>query len=408
MRYLSDHLPSDHEVQEWRQLFESLPSDMEFAALPFPTSYLFSLSWAPPLKVPRCWDPTVRISSCTLAQTHYCSNVTINVHWGMSYSPEKHDEWICERITALTGKAPRGRVKVYEDTSNFMSIERDEVVALEDDFFLVRCNERELRCGLSDQPKFWVKRAQNLATGEMYILKLVVKEEFKFKFGELEMRCYRCEEKEGRVLDYVRGDARFMQGRSVRDAVGNLVRVIKFIRGPCLLDHLHSLKMDHEKYFHEVFPAIMIKVIECFRAIRHLHEANLRHGDIRNDHILVERETGAFRWIDFDLAQQFPDYDLASLGNILHVVVGKRLVTFKEAARCRPEAAGRLSKEDGAAFFPHRVMNLREAFPYVPTKLNDVLMRYSIGCECPYDDVDQVIDALEDCSHALGWSAGSL
>jgi hypothetical protein len=48
---------------------------------------------------------------------------------------------------------------VWQDTSNFMSIERDHIVELAGSLFLIRGNEHEGRFGLDDQPKFWVKRA---------------------------------------------------------------------------------------------------------------------------------------------------------------------------------------------------------------------------------------------------------
>ncbi|MEW6366184.1 MAG: serine/threonine-protein kinase [Acidobacteriota bacterium] len=312
-------------------------------------------------------------------------------------------DWIAEQVRSFTDRSLDGRPVVFEDTTNFMAIDRDHVVNLQGEFFLVRCNEHELRFGLEDQPKFWVKRAMSLHTGRLHILKLVIREEFKTRIGSVEIRCYRSEEKEGRVLEYVRGDGRFMQGRTVRDVRGNLVRVIDFIRGPSLINYLHAIPLSHEEYFHERLPGIMPHVISCLRAIQYLHDGGLCHGDIRNDHILIEEETGSYRWIDFDLTQDFSDYDVASIGNILHMVVGKQLTAMRQLIAAEPGLADCLSHEDGSSFFPHRLMNFRKVYPYIPKKLNDVLMRFSIGTEVFYDSVGQVVADIEDSCVSMGW-----
>ena len=125
------------------------------------------------------------------------------------------------------------------------------------------------------------------------------------------------------------------------------------------------------------------------------------HGDIRNDHILVERDTGVFRWIDFDLTEDFIDFDLWSLGNILHCVVGKGFVNFRDAIEKRPGLAGAFSEDDASVFFPHRVMNLEKVYPYVPRKLNAVLLRFSRGARTCYDSVSQVVEDLRECATQL-------
>lgn len=277
-----------------------------------------------------------------------------------------------------------------------MSIERDHVIELEGQRFLVRCNEREGRFGLDEQPKFWVKRATGLASGKTHILKMVFTEEFKVRVGALEVRCHRSPEKEGRVLDLVQGDARFMQGRTARDARGNLVRIIDFIPGPDLLTHLHSIPADHQEYARSRLPGILAQIAAGCRAIQRLHEAGLCHGDIRNDHLIVERGTGCFRWIDFDLNQDFPDFDVWSLGNVLHCAAAKGFTNFADAVRARPELSGRLSEEDASVFFPHRVMNLRKVYPYLPGRLNDILLRFSAGASACFDQVSQIADELSE------------
>ncbi len=316
---------------------------------------------------------------------------------------ESSDAWITERVENLTHRTLSDRPVVFDDTSNYLSIDRDHIIKLDDDFFLVRCNETEGRFGLDDQPKFWVKRALSLKTGQTYILKLVFHEEFKVRIGPLDIKCTRSEEKEGRVLEIVAGDKRFMNGHTTLDTAGNLVRVIDFIRGTDLLNYLDDLDMSHEQYFNERFPEVFARTASCLRAIQFLHESGSCHGDIRNDHILVERETGEWRWIDFDLTQEFSDFDVWSLGNILHCVVGKGFVKFRDVLKERPELSERLTEEDASAFVPHRIMNLRLVYPYLPKKLNDLLLRYSIGASASYDSVSQILDDLGDCASSMGW-----
>ena len=236
-----------------------------------------------------------------------------------------------------------------------MAIDRDDVIDLAGELFLVTRTEQERRFGLEGEPKFWVKRAVSLTTGRRHILKLVFDETFDVDVGALRIRCRRSAAKEARVLDLMRDDDRCMQGRAVRDAAGNLVRVIDFIEGVDLLTYIGALAMPHEQYFHDLFPGLFAKTIGAVRAIGRLHAEGLCHGDIRNDHILIERGTGRFRWIDFDLDQAAPDYDIWALGNILHCVAGKGFVTFQETLRDRPELAGAERDLAPCVFFPNRI-----------------------------------------------------
>ncbi|MEI7903440.1 MAG: hypothetical protein WCK89_24640, partial [bacterium] len=82
---------------------------------------------------------------------------------------------------------------------------------------------------------------------------------------------------------------------------GNLVRIIDHIPGMDLLSYVHSLPAQHEEYFQVRFLSILLHVIGSLRGIQRLHDAGLCHGDIRNDHLLIERATGQYKWIDFDL-----------------------------------------------------------------------------------------------------------
>ncbi len=315
----------------------------------------------------------------------------------MPLLPEASDAWVRERARQFVPSPLPERLPLTNDTTNYMAIDRDHVIELEGALFLVRGNEREGRFGIDDQPKFWVKRAIDLQTGRLHILKLVFQEEFHAQVGSLHVKCVRSPEKEGRVLELVRGDPGFMQGRTARDARGNLVRVIDYIPGMDLLSYIHSLPVQHDEYFQRHFPSILSNVIGSLRGIQRLHEVGFCHGDIRNDHLLIERATGQYKWIDFDLNEDFLDFDVWSVGNVLHCALGRGFVSFRDVIQASPELAGRLTDDDASVFFPHRIMNLRKVFPYLPARLNEVLLRFSAGAEVFYDRISQVADDLEEC-----------
>jgi len=188
-----------------------------------------------------------------------------------------------------------------------------------------------------------------------------------------------------------------MQGRTVCDSAGNLVRIIDFVSGMDLLSSLHAMPARHEEYFHTVFPVVLAGVTRALEGIQRLHDAGLFHGDIRNDHLLIERGTGLYRWIDFDLDQDSSYFDVWSAGNVLHCVVGKGFVTFRDAIQAQPALSGRLQQEDASVFFPYRVMNLRKVYPYIPEGLNRILRHFSFG-GTPYDTISQIAGDLADCA----------
>ncbi len=312
-------------------------------------------------------------------------------------------EWIQQRMRRF-GVQPVPEVPViWEDTTNYMGVDRDHLVSLQGDLFLVRGNEHEGRFGIDEQPKFWVKRAIDLRTGQTHILKLTIEESFKACVGAVEVLCVRNAEKEAKVLALVRGDSRFMQGRSVYDSQGNLVRILDFIHGHDLLTYIASIRLPHEEYCRTLLPAILAKVAENIAALQRLHDAGLCHGDIRNDHLLIERGTDSYRWIDFDLDQGTAAFDIWSVGNILHCVVAKGFRTFRDAIEICPHLSGKLSQDDASVFFPHRVMNLQKIHPYLPDRLNDVLLRFSFGARVGYDKVSQIADDLAECAASAGW-----
>ncbi len=302
------------------------------------------------------------------------------------------------RIQETSHRRVRGTPNILEDTSNVMGISAGDVLRLDGNDYYVLGEATEGRFGISEQPKFWVKYVVDLTDGTSKLLKLVFLEQFKTRLGFLTIQCTRSPEKESRVLDLVRGDSRFMQGRTVFDVRGNNVRVIERIQGRSLYNVLADLDMDHETYYHTRLPQILEQVTGCIDAIAMLNQNGLMHGDIRNDHIFVERGTGAFRWIDFDYEVNFKDYDIWSMGNILTYVVGKGLCTRQEVETEGLPAGTRLEEEDMLMFFNYRVANLRKIYPYVSRDLNEIITRFSSGASSFYDDCATLARDLRSCT----------
>jgi len=291
---------------------------------------------------------------------------------------------------------------IYTDTSEFMNISYGDVIALGGMHYMVFRDEAERRFGMED-PKYWVKRCRVLETGESRILKLVFYESFPMKVGPFVLRCHRSAEKEGRILDLVKNDPRFMQGISVQDEKGNLVRVLELIRGKRLDVTVDAIPADHRTYFHEFFPDILAKFIGACEAIGFLHSREEKHGDIRRDHLWVESGTGRYRWIDFDYAFDFYEnpfgLDLFGLGNILLFLVGKGHHTSQRMSELGfgEEVFKSLSPQDFSLMFQYRLVNLRKLYPYIPEELNRVLMHFSVGADVFYETVPEFLEELCPC-----------
>ena len=301
-----------------------------------------------------------------------------------------------------------GMIVVVSDTSNFMNIDRGNIVRLHGEDYLIRGDMYEPRFGLQDQPKFWVKRAIDLSDGSDKILKLVFHEKFVSHIGPLSVPCYRDPIKEANVLDLVSDDRRFMHGFSVNDDADNNIRIIDFIKGKTLYQHILELELPHEEYFHTEVPGILQNLVGCFQAIQFLHDNELNHGDIRNDHIIIEKGTGAFRWIDFDLTQDYSDFDIWGLGNIVNFVIGLGIRSFQEVYHTdiySQKVKESLTPDDASAFFKYRVMNLQKLFPYIPDQLNNVLMHYTLGAEEFYQTIDELINDLEAAINVMPTTA---
>jgi hypothetical protein len=303
------------------------------------------------------------------------------------------------RIRDLLGdsRVPEA-IRVVRDTSDFFKVERGDVLLLAGRHYLIRGNEREGRFGLDEEPKLWVKRAIDLANGDVKIIKLSFKESFAVSVGEVTFDLSRSPRKEARVLERVQGHSGFMQGFSVRDSADNVVRIIDFIRGDTLHQRVISLAEDHERYYRESFPEIFRNFHGLVEAIHFLHRAGEKHGDIRRDHILVEKETGLYRWIDFDFNFHSPanpfGYDLFGLGNVLAFLVGGGDQLVGDLKRDRPELYGTLVPGDLNIVFRNRIVNLRKIYPYLPEELNDVLLRFSRASEVYYERTEELLEDL--------------
>ena len=311
----------------------------------------------------------------------------------------KYDEQqeLKDRIAQFTKKQVTGDIEIVTNISDFMTVNSGQVYRIQGKNLLIRGDMYELRFGIRDQPKFWVKRVIDLDTGSHKIIKFNFNEEFISHIGPLRIRCYRNPDKEADVLNLVKGDSRFMQGITLEDEGGNSVRLIDYIEGQSLYAHVIECEVSHEKYYFEHVPWILQNLIKCFEAIQFLHINNFCHGDVRNDHILIERDTEDFRWIDFDLQQNYFDFDLWSLGNVLSFILGKGIRSFYEAYNTDhfpKSVTDSINKEDASAFYNYRIMNLRKLFPYISKKLNDILLHFTVSTNVFYEDIGTIIDDL--------------
>ncbi len=295
--------------------------------------------------------------------------------------------------------------KIIADTSDFFRVDYDDVVILGDKPYLIRNNEREGRFGIDDQQKYWVKRARDLSDGSVKIIKFVFRERFEAKVGGIVFDCYRSPKKEARILDLTIDHPRFMHGFSIGDASGNIIRVIEFIRGKTFADSVLVLGEDHEDYFRNDLRFVLDEFVDLVRAIRFLHERGEKHGDIRRDHILKDKDTGICRWIDFDFnylhKENMFGYDLFGLGNILVYLVGRGDVTIQDLRQQAFPALGRLTADDMNIVFNNRVVNLRKVYPYVPEALNFILLHFSVGADTFYDNTDQLLNDLQEARENL-------
>lgn len=298
--------------------------------------------------------------------------------------------------------------RVYTDTTDFTSLDYGDIIQVDDRYFLITSYTKEGRFGVDDQIKKWVPRVEDLATGAPYILKLVFHETFDMSLGQFTIPCYRSPEKEARILQLVQGRPNFMQGESLLDDNGNLVRVIVPVNGNRLDKVIHHSQTPHHEYFIKELPNILTRFLESLKAIGFLHENGLRHGDIRRDHIFVDRNTGQFFWIDFDYDFYLPEkpfaLDMFELGNILIYLTGKGDYNPREILsdpKMGEPVLRTIVPNDFSLLSQNRVVNLRKLFPYIPEKLNNILLHFSAGAEIFYETVQELHTDLNDALYEL-------
>jgi serine/threonine protein kinase len=264
--------------------------------------------------------------------------------------------------------------------------------------YLVRNSIREGRFGLEDEIKFWVKRAIDLVNGAMRIIKLVFYERFDATIGGITFECFRSPRKEARILELVKNHPNFMHGLSAADEKGNIVRVLETISGPSLAAHVADIEQDHETYFFSTLPGVLENYLRCIEAIRFLHDHGEKHGDIRRDHILIDSESGHYRWIDFDYNYRHREnmygYDLFGLGNVLIYLAGKGDVLLPDLRSRDPGILSRLTEGDMNIVFHNRLANLQKVFAYIPDSLNRILLHFSRGANWFYEETPQLLQDL--------------
>jgi len=158
---------------------------------------------------------------------------------------EKESARIISRVKEISGLSPRSPIQVVTDTTQFTRIYQHQVIRADGRDFFVRGDVYEPRFGMQDQPKYWVKRAYDLADGRMVIIKLEFLEEFIKTLGNATVPCYRDPHKESAVLAAVRGDTRFAQGETLLDEKGNDIRVIEYIPGATLYGRIYDTLRRH-------------------------------------------------------------------------------------------------------------------------------------------------------------------
>lgn len=292
--------------------------------------------------------------------------------------------------------------RLFTDTSDFFAIDSGDEILIGGQRYRVTGHERERRFGIED-PKFWVKRADS-ETGQKKIVKLSYFESFHTNLGGVKIRCFRNPDKEGQILEAVKDHPYFMQGVSHNDEKGNNMRVLDIVRGPNFYVYIQGLKMDHETYFNTMLPDVLKKLVKAIEAIRFLHLKGFKHGDIRNDHIIIESGTGNYVWIDFDYdfeAMENPfSLDIFGLGNILVCAIGKGLHSLYDIDSDRKtygDLIDRLEPGDFSILDKWRFFNLKKLYPYIPSMMNDILMHFSKSADVWYEYVQEIIEDLNRC-----------
>ena len=293
------------------------------------------------------------------------------------------------------------------DTTEIFSIDYGDIIQIGEKSYTVTGHERERRFGMED-PKFWVKRTIDADTGERKILKLSFPESFETYFGKVTVKCFRNPKKEADILELVKDHPYFMHGKTHRDEKGNIIRVLDIVPGLNFLLYIDSFNMGYKTYFKKALPDILKKLVKAFEAIRFLHIHGFKHGDIRNDHIIVDRDTGNYVWIDFDYDYEASEnpfgLDVFGLGNILINAIGKGFHNVQMILNdtiTYGDLKDRLDPGDFSIIHKRRFINLRKLYPDIPKPLNDILMHFSRGADIYYEFAEEIIEDLNRCLYSI-------
>ena len=298
-------------------------------------------------------------------------------------------------------KSVRKQPRIFEDTSDFTRIDYGDIIHVDSRYFLVVGYTKEGRFGIDEQPKQWVPKVYDLESGERHILKLVFHETFNLTLNKLNVTCYRSPEKEARVLDLVQGNMMFMQGYSTLDAGNNLVRVLDIIRGTRLDTTITRMGGSYEEYLSQHLENILQQFLKAIEGIIMLHSFGFKHGDIRRDHILIDRKRDHFRWIDFDYDFYLPErpfaLDLIGLGNILLFILGRknyRPIDVLNHPQMGEKVLSTINSGDLSILSQDRIFNIGKLLPLLPKHLNDILIHFSNSTEVMYDVVEEFYEDL--------------
>ena len=121
--------------------------------------------------------------------------------------------------------------------------------------------------------------------------------------------------------------------------------------------------------------------------------------------ILIDRESGHYRWIDFDFnymhRENMFSYDLFGLGNILMFIVGMGDVLLADLKNNKPSILDGLNQNDMNIVFHNRVANLKKVYPYISESLNRILLHFSIGTEIHYENTTQLLSDMNEALQAF-------
>ncbi len=305
------------------------------------------------------------------------------------------------REAAVKVSGREGPYPIKCDTSDFFAVQAGDVVALGEEYYLIRGEVREGRFGMEGEPKFWVKRALKLPEGRRVIMKLVFFESFEANVAGFKFRCYRSPEKEGRILQKVAHHPGFMHGHSLRDEKGNLVRVLEVIPGPTLADIVGDLHhLPHEVYFDKHFPDLFRRFAQAIEDLAFLHDQGEVHGDVRRDHLILDSKHDRLRWIDFDYSYHYSRanrfaYDLFGLGNSILFLVGGGVWSLSRLRRKGYNALlEKLEPDDMNVVFHNNLADLKKLFPYLPEELNLICLHFSEGAPVFYEHAWEILDDM--------------